>query len=175
MAKILKKGWFVIVVIFITFTLLGFFIPWTFCKGNGKIIKFKYTTKLDVDVYDYTREENINKVKSLTTSMYTGGSLTTYQYVNIKKIEAVEKDGYYQITVNKDAFSDSNIKNAETTAKGFMRHLTLVVAEKYVDLADYPDYQIEKKDKEGNVVTDDEGNPIMLNIKGISNIISIFI
>ncbi len=173
MAKILKKGWFVIVVIFITFTLLGFFIPWTFCKGNGKIIKFKYTTKLDVDVYDYTREENINKVKSLTTSMYTGGSLTTYQYVNIKKIEAVEKDGYYQITVNKDAFSDSNIKNAETTAKGFMRHLTLVVAETYVDLADYPDYQIEKKDKEGNVVTDDEGNPIMLNIKGISNIFDV--
>ena len=173
MGKILKKGWFVIVVIFITFTLLGFFIPWTFCKGNGKIIKFKYTTKLDVDVYDYTREENIEKVKSLTTSMYTGGSITTYQYVNIKKIDAVEKDGYYQITVNTDAFSSSEIKNAETTAKGFMRHLTLVVAEQYVDLADYPDYQIEKKDKNGDVVTDDEGNPVMLNIKGISKIFDV--
>ena len=173
MGKILKKGWFVIVIIFFTFTLIGFFIPWTFCKGNGKIIKFRYTTKLDVDVYDYTREENIEKVKSLKTSMYTGGSLTTYQYVNIKKIEAVEKDGYYQIAVNKDAFSDSNIKNAETTAKGFMRHLTLVVAEKYVNLDDYPDYQIEKKDKDGKVVTDDDGNPIMLTIKGISKIFDV--
>ena len=173
MGKILKKGWFVIVIIFITFTLIGFFIPWTFCKGSGKIIKFKYTTKLDVDVYDYTREENIEKVKSLTTSMYTGGSLTTYQYVNIKKIEAIEKDGYYQITVNPDAFSSKDIKNAETTAKGFMRHLTLVVAEKYVDLADYPDYQIEKLDKNGNVVTDDEGNPVMLTIKGISKIFDV--
>ena len=173
MSKILKKGWFVIVVVFITFTLLGFFIPWTFCKGSGKIIKFKYTTKLDVDTYDFTREENIDKVKALTTSMYTGSSITTYQYVDIKKIEAVEKDGYYQITVNKDAFSDSNIKNAETTAKGFMRHLTLVVAEKYVNLDDYPDYQIEKKDKNGNVVTDDDGNPVMLNIKGISKIFDV--
>lgn len=173
MGKILKKGWFVIVVVILTFTLLGFFIPWTFAKGNGKVIKFKYTTKLNVDVYDYTREENINKVKSLTTSMYTGGSLTTYQYVNIKKIDAVEKDGYYQITVNTDAFSSKEIKNAETTAKGFMRHLTLVVAEKYVDLADYPDYQIDKLDKNGNVVTDSDGNPVKLTIKGISKIFDV--
>lgn len=173
MGKILKKGWFVIVVVVLTFTLLGFFIPWTFAKGNGKVIKFKYTTKLNVDVYDYTREENINKVKSLTTSMYTGGSLTTYQYVNIKKIDAVEKDGYYQITVNTDAFSSKEIKNAETTAKGFMRHLTLVVAEKYVDLADYPDYQIDKLDKNGNVVTDSDGNPVKLTIKGISKIFDV--
>ena len=34
-----------------------------------------------------------------------------------EKIDAVEKDGYYQITVNTDAFSSSEIKNAETTAK----------------------------------------------------------
>ena len=106
MGKILKKGWFVIVVVFITFTLLGFFIPWTFAKGSGRVIKFKYTTKLDIDVYDFERDENINKVKELKYSMYTGNSVSTYQYVNIKKIEAKEMNGYYQITVNTDAFDD---------------------------------------------------------------------
>ena len=64
MAKILKKGWFTIVVAIITFTLLGFFIPWTFCKGSGRVIKFKYTIKLDIDTYDFTREENIDKVNT---------------------------------------------------------------------------------------------------------------
>ena len=83
MGKILKKGWFVIVVIFITFTFLGFLIPWTLCKGSGRIIKFKYTTKLDIDTYDFTREENINKVKELSYSMYTGNSVSTYKYANI--------------------------------------------------------------------------------------------
>ena len=45
MGKILKKGWFVIVVVFLTFTLLGFFISWTFCKKPSKIIKFKRKRK----------------------------------------------------------------------------------------------------------------------------------
>lgn len=165
MGKVLKKGWFVIVVVFLTFTLLGFFIPWTFAKGSGKLIKFRYTTKLDVDVYDFTREENIEKVKSLKTSMYTGSSLSTYQYVDIKKIDAVEKDGYYQITVNPDAFSSKEIKNAETTAKGFMRHLTLVVAEKYVNLDDYPDYTETKTNKDGSTYE--------VTIKGISKIFDV--
>ena len=102
--------------------------------------------------------------------MYTGNSVSTYQYVNIKKIEAKEMNGYYQITVNTDAFDDSKITNKESTAKGFMRNLTLVVVEKYVNLDDYPDYRIEKKDKDGKVVTDDDGNPIMLTIKGISSL-----
>jgi len=173
MGKILKKGWFVIVVIFITFTLLGFLIPWTLCKGSGRIIKFKYTTKLDIDVYDFTREENINKVKDLSYSMYTGNSVSTYKYVNITKIDAVEKDGYYQITVNTNAFDDSNITSKEATAKGFMRNLTLVVVENYVNLEDYPDEQIEKKDKNGNTVVDKEGNPVMLTIKGVSKLFDV--
>ena len=165
MGKILKKGWFVIVVVFITFTLLGFFIPWTFAKGSGRVIKFKYTTKLDIDVYDFERDENINKVKELKYSMYTGNSVSTYQYVNIKKIEAKEMNGYYQITVNTDAFDDSKITNKESTAKGFMRNLTLVVVEKYVNLDDYPDKTETKKAKDGSTYE--------VTIKGVSTLFDV--
>ena len=165
MGKVLKKGWFVIVVVFLTFTLLGFFIPWTFAKGSGRVIKFKYTTKLDIDVYDFERDENINKVKELKYSMYTGNSVSTYQYVNIKKIEAKEMNGYYQITVNTDAFDDSKITNKESTAKGFMRNLTLVVVEKYVNLDDYPDKTETKKAKDGSTYE--------VTIKGVSTLFDV--
>lgn len=162
MAKILKKGWFTIVVTIITFTLLGFFIPWTFCKGSGRVIKFKYTIKLDIDTYDFTREENIDKVKNLEYSMYTGNSVSTYKYVNIKNIDATYNDGYYTITVNTDAFDNSKITNKESTAKGFMRNLTLVVVENYVNLDDYPD-RVETK-------TAKDGSTYEVTIKGVSDL-----
>ena len=164
MGKILKKGWFVIVIIFVTFTLLGFLIPWTLCRGNGRVIKFKYTTKLNIDVYDFTREENINKVKELEYSMYTGNKVNTYKYVNITKIEAEEKDGYYQITVNKDAFDNSNITSKESVAKGFMRNLTLVVVENYVNLEDYPD-KVETRTKDDKTYE--------VTIKGVSDLFDV--
>ena len=165
MGKILKKGWFVIVVLIITFTALGFFIPWTFCKGSGRVINFKYTTKLDIKLDDFTSDKNINKVKVLEYSYYTGNSVSTYKYVNIKKIEAYEVDDHYQIIVNVDAFDDSNIKSKESTAKGFMRNLTLIVAESYINLDEYPD-KVETK-------TAKDGTTYDVTIKGVSELFDV--
>ena len=95
MGKILKKGWFVIVIIFLTFTLLGFFISWTFCKKPSKIIKFKYTTNFDIKLSDFSKDENIDKVKNLEYSYYTGNSVSTYKYVNVTDITTKKVEDYY--------------------------------------------------------------------------------
>ena len=94
MGKILKKGWFVIVVIFLTFALLGFFCSWTFCKKPSKIIKFKYTKEFDIKLSDFSKEENVKKVKELEYSYYTGNSVSTYKYVNVTDITAKKIDDY---------------------------------------------------------------------------------
>ena len=164
MGKILKKGWFVIVIVTVTFALLGFFISWTFCKdpGSKTVIKFKYKEEINIKVSDFEKKENIDKVKALEYSYYTGSSISTYKYVNIKSISATKIDDYYQIKVNDSAFDDTNIKNKESVKKGFLRNLTLIVVEQYVDLSEYPDTTQTKTDKEGNEYT--------VTIKGVSTL-----
>jgi len=164
MGKILKKGWFVIVIITFTFAVLGFFISWTFCKdpGSKTVIKFKYKEEINIKLSDFEKKENIDKVKELQYSYYTGSSISTYKYVNIKSITASKIDDYYQIKVNDNAFSDTNIKNPESVKKGFLRNLTLIVVEQYVDLSEYPDETQDKVDK--------EGNPYQVTIKGVSKL-----
>ena len=164
MGKILKKGWFVILIITATFALLGFFIAWTFCKdpGSKTVIKFKYKEEINIKVSDFEKKENIDKVKALEYSYYTGSSISTYKYVNIKTITATKVDDYYQIKVNDSAFDDSNIKSKESVKKGFLRNLTLVVVEQYVNLADYPDTTQTK--------TDSEGHEYTVTIKGVSTL-----
>ncbi len=164
MGKILKKGWFVIAIITFTFAVLGFFISWTFCKdpGSKTVIKFKYKEEINIKLSDFEKKENIDKVKELQYSYYTGSSISTYKYVNIKSITASKIDDYYQIKVNDSAFSDTNIKNPESVKKGFLRNLTLIVVEQYVDLSEYPDETQDKVDK--------EGNPYQVTIKGVSNL-----
>ena len=164
MGKILKKGWFVILIITATFALLGFFISWTFCKdpGSKTVIKFKYKEEINIKVSDFEKKENIDKVKALEYSYYTGSSISTYKYVNIKSISATKIDDYYQIKVNDSAFDDTNIKNKESVKKGFLRNLTLIVVEQYVDLSEYPDTTQTKTDKEGNEYT--------VTIKGVSTL-----
>ena len=164
MGKILKKGWFVILIITATFALLGFFIAWTFCKdpGSKTVIKFKYKEEINIKVSDFEKKENIDKVKALEYSYYTGSSISTYKYVNIKTITATKVDDYYQIKVNDSAFDDSNIKSKESVKKGFLRNLTLVVVEQYVNLADYPDTTQTK--------TDSEGLEYTVTIKGVSTL-----
>ena len=164
MGIILKKGWFVIVIVTMTFALLGFFIAWTFCKdpGSKTVIKFKYKEEINIKVSDFEKKENIDKVKGLEYSYYTGSTISTYKYVNIKSITATKIDDYYQIKVNDSAFDDSNIKNKESVKKGFLRNLTLVVVEQYVNLADYPDTTQTK--------TDTEGNEYTVTIKGVSKL-----
>ena len=164
MGKILKKGWFVIVIVTVTFALLGFFISWTFCKdpGSKTVIKFKYKEEINIKVSDFEKKENIDKVKALEYSYYTGSSISTYKYVNIKSISATKIDDYYQVKVNDSAFDDTNIKNKESVKKGFLRNLTLIVVEQYVDLSEYPDTTQTKTDKEGNEYT--------VTIKGVSTL-----
>ncbi len=162
MGKILKKGWFVIVVIFLTFTLLGFFISWTFCKKPSKIIKFKYTINLDIKLSDFSKEENVDKVKNLEYSYYTGNSVSTYKYVNVTDITTKKVDDYYVLKINSNAFDNSKITNKESTAKGFLRNLTLVVVENYVNLEDYPD-TVETK-------TAKDGSTYEVTIKGVSSL-----
>ena len=162
MGKILKKGWFVIVVIFLTFALLGFFCSWTFCKKPSKIIKFKYTKEFDIKLSDFSKEENVKKVKELEYSYYTGNSVSTYKYVNVTDITAKKIDDYYQIKINSNAFDNSKITNKESTAKGFLRNLTLVVIENYVNLDEYPDYTETKTSKDGSTYE--------VTIKGVSTL-----
>ena len=162
MAKILKKGWFVIVVIFLTFTLLGFFCSWTFCKKPSKIIKFKYAQSFDIKLSDFSKEENIDKVKNLEYSYYTGNSVSTYKYVNVTSITTKKVEDYYVLKINSNAFDNSKITNKESTAKGFLRNLTLVVIENYVNLDDYPD-KVETK-------TAKDGSTYEVTIKGVSSL-----
>lgn len=162
MGKILKKGWFVIVVIFLTFMLLGFFISWTFCKKPSKIIKFKYTTNLDIKLSDFNKEENIDKVKELEYSYYTGNSVSTYKYVNVTDITTKKVDDYYVLKINSNAFDNSKITNKESTAKGFLRNLTLIVVENYVNPSDYPDTVQTKTAKDGSTYE--------VTIKGVSSL-----
>ena len=164
MFKILKKGWFVIVVMLLTFALLGFFISWTFCKdpGSKTVIKFKYVNEYNIKLTDFEKKENIDKVKSLEYSYYTGSKVNTYKYVDIKSINASKVNDYYVIKVNDNAFDDSNITSKESVKKGFLRNLTLVVVESYVNLDDYPDVTKTKKDK--------EGNEYEVTIKGVSSL-----
>lgn len=162
MGKILKKGWFVIVVIFLTFTLLGFFISWTFCKKPSKIIKFKYTTNLDIKLSDFSKDENIDKVKNLEYSYYTGNSVSTYKYVNVTDITTKKVEDYYVLKINSNAFDNSKITNKESTAKGFLRNLTLIVVENYVNISDYPDTVQTKTAKDGSTYE--------VTIKGVSSL-----
>lgn len=162
MGKILKKGWFVIVVIFLTFTLLGFFISWTFCKKPSKIIKFKYTTNLDIKLSDFSKDENIDKVKNLEYSYYTGNSVSTYKYVNVTDITTKKVEDYYVLKINSNAFDNSKITNKESTAKGFLRNLTLIVVENYVNISDYPDTTQTKTAKDGSTYE--------VTIKGVSSL-----
>ena len=162
MGKILKKGWFVIVVVFLTFTLLGFFISWTFCKKPSKIIKFKYKVNVDIKLSDFSKDEYVDKVKNLEYSYYTGNSVSTYKYVNVTSITAKKIDDYYQVKINSNAFDDSKITNKESTAKGFLRNLTLVVLENYVNLEEYPDYTKTQKAKDGSTYE--------VTIKGVSDL-----
>ena len=162
MGKILKKGWFVIVVIFLTFTLLGFFISWTFCKKPSKIIKFKYTTNINIKLSDFSKDEYVNKVKDLEYSYYTGNSVSTYKYVNVTSITTKKVDDYYVLKINSNAFDNSKITNKESTAKGFLRNLTLVVVENYVNLDEYPD-KVETK-------TAKDGSTYDVTIKGVSSL-----
>lgn len=148
MIKIFKKGWLTFVTILVTFTLIGFFLSYNYCKDPGSklIINFKYTENFNIDIDDFTKEDNINKVKALEYSMYTGNSVSTYKDANIKSITASVIDDYYQIKVNSDAFNKTDGTRNEATAKGFMRNLTLVVVSDYVDLSLYPDEIVDKGD-----------------------------
>lgn len=170
MQKILtsfKKGWLVLVVLVLTFSLLGFFISWTYCKDPGSklVINFKYNITLDIDASEFEKKENIDKVKNLEYSMYTGNSVSTYKNADIKIVTASKIDDYYQIKVNADAFNKEDGTRNEATAKGFMRNLTLVVVEDYVDLSLYPD-RIETK-------TNKDGTTYDVTIKGVSDLFDV--
>ena len=143
----LKKGWFVIVIITVTFALLGFFASWTFCKNpvgkdevRNKVINFKYKVNLDIDIKDFTSEDTKKKINELTVSYYTGSKLTTYGYVDTSTLTAKKVEDYYQIKIAVSAFDNDKITNKELTAKGFLKNLTLIVADNYIDHNEYPDH-----------------------------------
>ena len=123
----LFKGKIILIILSITCMLLGFLLAYHFCHDNGYIIiNFKYKDDVVVELDNFTSDDTINKTKELEYSLYTGNYVSTYKYVDIKNISIEEINDYYQIKINNDAFNDSNIKNASSTAKGFLRNLCLI-------------------------------------------------
>ena len=83
----LKKG----IYIDFIFILIGLFsgvLLATFVIKDTSYLKFRfdYTSNIAVDTKRIISDENINKVKSINVSWYTGGSISTYAYVDIDDI-----------------------------------------------------------------------------------------
>lgn len=165
----LIKGKIILIILTIVGFLAGFLYAYHFCKDTGYIlINFKYMDDVIVVEEKLTSTDTIEKTKNLTSSLYTGNSVSTYKHVNITSITLTKVDDYYQLRVNNDAFNSSEISNASSTAKGFMRNLALIAIldENYDNYKQY-DETFEAWDKNGNVITDADGNIVYKTKNGI--------
>lgn len=166
----LIKGKIILIILTVVGFLAGFLYSYHFCKDNGFIlINFKLADNVSINKENFTSDDTINKTKDLSSSLYTGNSVSTYKYVNITSITFKEVDDYYQIRVNNDAFDSTSITNKNSTSKGFMRNLVLVAIldDNYENYKQF-DYTFESKDKNGNIIKDENGNTVYKTINGIS-------
>ena len=123
--KALKKGYLIIIILSVIGLLTSLLITNFVIKDDTMIkFSFKYTIELNIDYNDIISKENIDKVKDIQYSYYTGSKISTYKYVEIENIEIEEdaKDSYI-IYVNKTAFNlqdkEGNVNYNDSAAKGF--------------------------------------------------------
>ena len=130
--KALKKGYLIVIILSIIFSLTALLVS-NFVVKDETMIKFsfKYTTEVDISANDIISNENIDKVKNIQYSYYTGSKISTYKYVEIENIMIEEESkNTYTIYVNKTAFNlqdkEGNVNYNDTAAKGFLKHLAII-------------------------------------------------
>ena len=126
----LRKG----IYIDFIFMLIGLFsgvLLATFVIKDTSYLKFRfdYTSNIAVDTERIISDENIDKVKSINVSWYTGGSISTYAYVDIGDISIKKVIRGFLLSVSKDSFvllnKDGEKAYNDTAAKGFLKHLVV--------------------------------------------------
>lgn len=129
----LKKGWLIIVILTIIGILSGLIIAdKTYHKKYEEVtysvLNFRYKTNVDINYNEIISKSNIKRAKKLTKSLETGSKITTYQYVDIKNIKIENNNDHYTIYANFEAFNVSKEGTySDVAAKGFLKHLTLLV------------------------------------------------
>lgn len=129
----LKKGWLIVLILFIIGLLTGFIIANKtyhdpYLEKNYVVLDFNYKEEISFDYHDIIKEENINRCKKITKSLETGKGVSTYQYVEIDDISIDKKDTGYQILADMDSFNvGKDYAYNDAAAKGFLKHLTLLV------------------------------------------------
>lgn len=120
--------------IYLIFIIIGVFtgiLFASFIKHDTEYIKFRYnyTSEIIVDENKIISEDNINKVKGITKSWYTGGGISTYGYVEIEDISLKRVDEGYILSVPKKCFIMQNKEGVDayndTAARGFLKHLVV--------------------------------------------------
>lgn len=130
--KALGKGYLIIIILSIIFSLTALLVS-NFVVKDETMIKFsfRYTIDINLNANDIISNENIDKVKNISYSYYTGSKISTYKYVEIENI-MIEEDSKnaYTIYVNKSAFNlqdkEGNVNYNDSAAKGFLKHLAII-------------------------------------------------
>ncbi len=129
----LKKGWLIILILTIIGLLSGLIIAdKTYHKKYEEVtysvLNFRYKNEVNVNYNDIISKANIERAKKLTKSLETGSKITTYQYVDITNIKIENNNDHYTIYANFEAFNVSKDGTySDAAAKGFLKHLTLLV------------------------------------------------
>lgn len=152
--KALRKGYLIIIIL----SLIGLFtslLVTNFVVKDDTMIKFsfRYTIDINQNYNDIISNENIDKVKNVTNSYYTGSKISTYKYVEIENI-LIEEDtkNTYTIYVNKSAFNlqdkEGNVNYNDSAAKGFLKHLVIISLPEEL----YTEYEAYDEIKDGKTI-----------------------
>ncbi|MCR5349929.1 MAG: folate family ECF transporter S component [Acholeplasmatales bacterium] len=166
----LKKGYIIILIFGIILSLLGLLISnLTYKDKTALKFVYRYQEEVNVNINDIISDENIEKVKSIKNSWFTGSKISTYAYVEIKNI-SISKDGNdYIITVDKSSFELQNKEGVvaynNSAAKGFLQHLAVMCLSDEI-INEYSTYDTVAYDKNGNEIKDTDGNTVY--IKGVT-------
>ncbi|MGM9971322.1 MAG: folate family ECF transporter S component [Anaeroplasmataceae bacterium] len=146
--KVLKKGWSVILISLITGLLLGLLVAKLTYKekyitSNYSSLTFRYTESVSIDYNEIISINNIERVKKITKSLETGNKVSTYKYVEITDISIMDMGGYFNILCNMDSFNvGTDYKYSDSAAKGFLKHLCLVILLTDEEIASYEESSI---------------------------------
>lgn len=129
----LKKGWLIILILTVIGLLTGLVIASLsyhkkYEEVTYSVLNFRYKNEVNVNYNDIVSKSNIERAKKLTKSLETGGKISTYQYVDIQTIKLENNNDHYTIYANYEAFNVNKDKSySDVAAKGFLKHLTLLV------------------------------------------------
>ena len=151
----IKKGWLIVLILTLICSLTGFIIAnFTFSKPyveeNFAVLNFRYKENVQINYLEIVSKDNIDRCKKITKSLETGKNISTYQYVDIdetKDIKIEKKDNYYTIYCNPDCFNvSSDGEYSDAVAKGFLKHLTLLVLISDEEIEEYNNSNLSKNE-----------------------------